>query len=98
MYLRTCGSFKSAKTANYQKRLGLQIENPQNATFKAHKFADLRFAELIFGPTTFMLIFSIKRMSSLCRVDQILKIAHNQKRLGPQIENTRNANCESPQI
>jgi hypothetical protein len=75
MYLRTCGSFKSAKTANHQKRLGPKIENPQDATFaespqilqiiKAHKFADLRFAELIFRPPTFMLIFSTKRMSSL---------------------------------
>jgi hypothetical protein len=31
MFLRICESFKSA---NYQKRLGLQIENPQNATFE----------------------------------------------------------------
>jgi hypothetical protein len=27
------GSFKSAKTANHQKRLGLRIKNPQSATF-----------------------------------------------------------------
>jgi hypothetical protein len=58
-YLRTCGSFKSAK------RLGLQFANPQITSpqiikirklphyRKVCKFADLRFAELICGSPTF---------------------------------------------
>ncbi len=58
MYLQTCGSIKSS-----QKRLGLQIANPQSDTlsegpqlnilFKSANFVDLRFEELNCGPPTF---------------------------------------------
>ncbi len=53
-YLRTCRSFKSANYKKDQVRKSQTCKLPHlRRVHKSNHFADLRFAELIFGPPTF---------------------------------------------
>jgi hypothetical protein len=54
MYLRTCGSFKSANyKKDYVRKSQTCIVPHLRRVHKSNQFADLRFEKLIYGPPTF---------------------------------------------